>query len=313
MDFRDSVFETIRDLMRVDPAVMVVTNDMGAMVLDQIREAWPERVVNVGIAEQNMMSVCGGLALGGRKVFGFGIAAHLMSRGWEQIKLDICVPNLPVVLVGVGPGLAYGSDGPTHHGTEDVALASTLPNMAIFNPCDPVNTIQCVRQAYDWAGPGYLRLDKETITPIYAQEDDVSAGYKVFRDGDDVTVLSTGVLTHRALAAAAALAERGVEARVVDVFRLKPLDGATLEAAIGEAPRVVTVEEHNTTNAFGARVAVHLATRTSAPPLTPLGLPDAFLFGSASRPWAHDTYGLTPQGLVEAIMTALSRHERVAR
>jgi len=117
MDFRDSVFNTIRDIMRKDPAVMIVTNDMGAMVLDQIREEWPARVINVGIAEQNMMSVAGGLAQCGRKVFGFGIAAHVATRSWEQIKLDICALNLPVVIVGVGPGLAYGNDaGFAQHG-----------------------------------------------------------------------------------------------------------------------------------------------------------------------------------------------------
>ncbi|WP_413204337.1 transketolase family protein [Rhodospirillum sp. A1_3_36] len=303
MDFRDSVFEAIRDLMRVDPAVMVVTNDMGAMVLDQIREEWPGRVVNVGIAEQNMMSLCGGLALAGRKVFAFGIAAHVATRCWEQIKLDICAPNLPVVIVGVGPGLAYGNDGPTHHATEDLALMATLPNMAIYNPCDPINTIQCVRLAYAQGGPGYLRLDKERIEPVYELDEDVSQGFKVLREGADVTILSTGVLTIQVLKAAALLEEEGIMARVVDVFRLKPLDDAAIEAFIGTPKRVVTVEEHNISNAFGARIALHLARRANAPPLTTLGLPDAFLFGSASRAWVHQASGLTPDGLAATIIS----------
>lgn len=305
MDFRDSVFNTIRDIMRKDPAVMIVTNDMGAMVLDQIREEWPARVINVGIAEQNMMSVAGGLAQCGRKVFGFGIAAHVATRSWEQIKLDICALNLPVVIVGVGPGLAYGNDGPTHHATEDVSLMLALPNMAVYNPCDPISTILCTQQAYERGGPGYLRLDKESVTPVTALDDDISQGFKVLRDGKQATLLATGILTHRVLEAAELLDAQGIKVRVVDVFRLKPLTAQDLDQAIGKSARVFTIEEHNVANGFGAFIATHLATR-GGPPLTILGLPDQFLFGSASRPWAHEQFGLTPAAIAATVQRTLS-------
>jgi transketolase len=305
MDFRDSVFNTIRALMQEDPAFMVLTNDMGAMILDQIKDAEPDRVINVGIAEQNMMSVAGGLALAGRRVFCFGIAAHIATRCWEQLKLDVCAPKLPVILIAAGPGLSYGNDGPTHHATEDLALLRALPNMAIFNPSDAVNAAQCVRLASHHQGPAYLRLDRESIAPRHDPADSGAQGWRVFREGRDVTILSTGIILGAALEAAERLAAEELSVRVVDVFRLKPLSDADLAQAVGTPHRVVTVEEHNTTAGFGAAVAMHLATQQNSPPLTVLGLPDRFLFGSASRSWAHQEFGLTAEGIAASVRAAM--------
>ncbi|HEU0118788.1 MAG TPA: transketolase C-terminal domain-containing protein [Alphaproteobacteria bacterium] len=298
MDFRDSVFDAIIDIMKVDPSVIGLTNDMGAMRLDQMRKDWPERVINIGIAEQNMMSVMGGLARAGKVVFGFGIGAHVATRGWEQIKLDICGLNLPVTLVGVGGGLAYGNDGITHHATEDVALMLTLPNMAIYNPCDPQCTMLSIQHAYKRRGPAYLRLDKEQVKEIYVPRQDVSKGYVIFREGGDATLISTGVITYKALEAADLLATEGINIRVADISRIKPFD--SWKEVIGKGKRVYTLEEHNITNAMGSQVAVHLATH-GGPPLTMLGLPDQFLEGSAARPWAHEKFGLTPTAIAARI------------
>jgi transketolase len=303
MDFRDSLFDSIYEIMQTDPSVIVITNDMSALRLDQIRAEWPERVLNIGIAEQNMMSMAGGMARCGKKIFGFGIGAHLATRAWEQIKLDICALNLPVVIIGVGGGLAYGNDGITHHATEDLALMLTLPNMAIYNPCDPVCTMLSIRDAYKRGGPAYLRLDKEQVKEIYSFDHNVTQGYNVFRDGKDAVLLSTGVITYKALAAAEALAAAGVNVKVVDVSRPKPFND--WKKAIGEAKHVFTIEEHNITNGFGSQAAAYLATH-NGPPLTMMGLPDEFLHGSASRSWAHEKFGLTPEKIAIRIRTALA-------
>lgn len=305
MDFRDSLFESIHEIMRTDTSVIVITNDMAAMRLDQIRAEWPERVLNIGIAEQNMMSVAGGMARCGKKIFGFGIGAHLASRAWEQIKLDICALNLPVMIVGVGGGLAYGNDGVTHHATEDVALMLTLPNMAIYNPCDPVCTMLSVRHAYRRGGPAYLRLDKEPVKEIYTLDHDVAPGFAIFRDGKDAALLSTGIITYKALAAADLLAAHGIDIRVADVSRLKPFSDDAWKAALGNTKHVFTLEEHNVRNAFGSQAAIYLATHGGAP-LTMMGLPDGFLHGSASRPWAHDRFGLTPEKIAAHIKEVLA-------
>ncbi|MBT3360316.1 MAG: hypothetical protein HN403_11900 [Rhodospirillales bacterium] len=301
MDFRDAVFDTIRSIMREDADVVVATNDMGAMILDEIRAEMPERVINVGIAEQNLMAVSGGLALAGKKVYVFGISAHLVGRSLEHIKLDICVGNLPVVILGVGPGLAYGADGPTHHGTEDVAIMRALPNMTIFNPCDGISTAALVRAAYDLGSPAYVRVDKENIQPIYSPTDDFDCGFKIWQEGTDVTVLSTGVLTFQALAAAETLASEGVSVRVVDVFRLKPLDEGKLIDVMKESGAVLVCEEHTPNGGLASAIGNIIAQSRLNPKFRAATLPDVYLLGSASRAWAHDKFGLTSGDLAKLL------------
>ena len=133
-DFRDAAFESVFKIVAGDPSVMVLTNDMGAMGLSRIQESFPQQVLNVGISEQNMMSVAAGLALSGHRVFAYGIASHITSRCYEQLKLDVCALQIPVVLLGIGSGLSYGVDGPTHHSTHDCALLQTLHGMTIYIP-----------------------------------------------------------------------------------------------------------------------------------------------------------------------------------
>lgn len=301
MDFRDAVFDTIRSLMRDDPAVVVATNDMGAMILDQIRGEMPDRVVNVGIAEQNLVSVAGGMALAGKKVFVFGIASHLVGRALEQIRLDVCARNLPVIVLGVGPGLAYGADGPTHHGTDDVAIMRALPNMTIFNPCDGVATAGLVRAAHGLGTPAYVRVDKETIQPIYAVTDDYAKGLKVWRQGPDATLISTGVLTLQALTAADALAKDGLAVEVVDVFRLKPLNEAALLDILGRSRAVLVCEEHGPIGGLGSAVGELIARAGLTVRFRTASLPDTFLLGSASRSWAQEKFGLSAAALAEAL------------
>ncbi len=273
-DFRDSAFSVVHDLMRADPNVVVLCNDMGALGLDAIRAEFPQRAINVGIAEQNMMSLAGGLAATGKRVFVYGIIAHLM-RAWEQIKVDICMPNLPVTILGVGAGLSYASDGPTHHGTEDVALMRVLANMTIYNPADWVCCEAVAKMAYEAKTPHYIRLDKEQLENIYKPGHDFSLGYSIFGAPN---IIATGIETQRA--------RRG--GAVLDVYRLKPfpdidyvLDGMTV------------CDEHNPNGGLFSMVAEQCCTVASAT------LPDKFLTGSVARApiigdpvWVDDGYGM---------------------
>jgi transketolase len=163
-DFRDAVFAVVHELMRADSSIVVLTNDNGAWGLDTIREEFPARVVNVGVAEQNMMALAGGLASSGKRVFVYGQCAHLM-RGWELIKVCICLPNLPVTILGLG-GPSMWRDGPTHYGTEDLGLMRTLRNMTVCEPFEWGCVADCVKMAYEARTPHYIRFDKYAGEPL---------------------------------------------------------------------------------------------------------------------------------------------------
>ena len=269
-DFRDAVFAVIHDLMRQDENVVVLTNDNGAWGLDKIREEFPQRVVNVGVAEQNMMSLAGGLASAGKRVFAYGQCAHLM-RAWEQIKVGICIPNLPVTILGVGAGLSMGRDGPTHHAVEDVALMRVLANMTIYNPADWVCAEACVKMAYEARTPHYVRLDKEQLPNLYQPGHDFSRGFCGF--GDDVlhrAIFSTGIETWRARQKALRC--------VIDIFRLKPVPdfgGYFVDRCQDE---MEVWDEHNPSGGLYSIVAEALCGATR------IGLPDKFQGTIAREP-----------------------------
>jgi transketolase len=290
MDFRDALFSQIHELMRKDEDVVVITNDMGAFGFDQISEEFPERAVNLGIAEQNLISVSAGLAFAGKKVFAFGIASHVAFRCFEQIKLDMCVGNLPVVLIGMGPGLTYGNDGPTHHATEDVGALRCLPNLNIFNPCDAVAVGQSVHLAYQNAGPCFIRLDKEK-NPALWSEDDLAFkdGLKLVKDGSRTLIISTGVSTYRAMEAA-----KETEVGVVDILRLKPIAEDALMEIIQRFDRVIVIDEHVKTGSLYTALSEILVKFEMMKKVEAITLPDRFLMGSASRAWAHEEFGFTP-------------------
>lgn len=164
-DPRDTVFTAVHEIMRRDANAIVLNNDQGAMVLDQIKAEFPERVINCGIAEQNMMSVAAGLALCGRHVFVHGIIAHIVFRALEQIKIDICIHDLPVTILGIGAGLSYEMDGPTHWGIDDIPVMSVMPNLKIWDALTAEDAGRAVHESYERGRPGYIRMYKNgTLT-----------------------------------------------------------------------------------------------------------------------------------------------------
>lgn len=306
LDFRDAVFNSVHAVMRSDANAVCLTNDMGAMGLDTIRAEFPARVINVGIAEQNMMSVAGGLAYSGKSVFVYGIVAHVTARCFEQIKLDICVPNLPVTILGVGAGLAYGVDGPTHHGVEDIAILRALGNMHIYNPADAVTASAAVALAHASHRPSYVRMDKEVLPPLYPDSQDFSQGLAVVAPGEDVVIVSSGVLTWTAREAAQALGAQGLSVRVVDLYRLKPVNTELLARQLLGVHAVVTLEENVAAGGVGSLVAEVMAAQGMAIKLHRLSLGDGFLLGSASREWAAERFGLSASNVEQVVRQALA-------
>lgn len=297
-DFRDAVFERVFQIVGRDPRSIVLTNDMGAMGLSHIQESFPKQVINVGISEQNMMSVAAGLALSGKFVFVYGIASHITTRCYEQLKLDVCALNVPVVLLGMGPGLSYGADGPTHHSTHDCALLQTLHGMTIYIPADDVAARGVVEQAYMAGTPAYIRIDKDPYETVYTSKThDFSLGLSTVQQGESLCVVTNGIMLHRVREAATELLQEGIELTIVDVYRLNPCNESLLVEVCHGAQAIVTVEEHGRTGGIGSLVGRLLSEEGIGIPFKGLSLGDEIMFGSASRSWAYAQYGLEKENL----------------
>ena len=316
-DFRDAAFDAIRQILKNDRRVIVLINDMGAMGLDVLRDEYPGHVVNMGIAEQNLMSVAAGLAQTDRVVFVYGITSHMTLRCLEQFRLDACAMKLPVILLGVGSGLAYGADGPTHHAVNDLGAMGSIPGLTILNPADGLATSALVAWAYRQRGPAYVRLDKEAHQPLYDSSFfDSQNGFSILRRGADLALVSTGMLVHRAIQVADVLASEGIHASVIDVFRLAPMNIHGIREALQQIPLMVSFEEHAGPGGLGSRLA-ELIVDTELPiRCQRMMLPEKIFFGTATRQWIHDECGLslenickTVRGLIGNPMASSSLHE----
>jgi len=301
MDLRDAFFGEVHEIARRDPHVTFITADMGAWSLTRFRKELPDQFLNVGISEQNMVSVAAGLALGGQRVFVYAIAPFLALRCLEQIKVDLCQMNLPVTLAAGGPGFTYASDGPTHHAIEDVAVMRVLPNLTIYNPSDPTTMQAAARSAYENDGPTYVRIDKGQQPCLHPGNCLYEHGANRLRPGSDVLILSTGVMTHIACRVVDGLRKRNINAGVVDVFRLKPLDHDWLCHEIQQYHSVVTLEEHITHGGFGSLIVEALCDQELRVRVKRIGLPDVYPTAYGSRQWLQRSYGLDPTTLVDEI------------
>lgn len=300
-DPRDVVFDALYEIIANDPNAFLVTNDMGALGVDRIRESHPGQFLNLGIAEQNLISVAAGLASTGKTVFTFGILSHMTARCYEQLRLDVCALGVPVIGIASGAGLSYGVDGPTHHGVYDLGLLRGLPGMAVYNPADARTAGACVDLSYREKKPALIRLDKEAPEPLYEKGADFTDGMKLLQPGSDGILVATGCSVHRAAEAARRLSEDGIHVAVLDMFRLKPIDQEHLTALLQAAPLVVSVEEHSKIGGLASLLAETIAEMESRPRFRRLSMEDEFLLGSTSRAWAEEHRGLGPEGIVAAV------------
>lgn len=298
VDMRDAFFDELNRIASEDRNTLLLTDDQGALSLDWMRQNLPNQYFNVGIAEQNLVSVAAGLALGGKVPFIYGIATFMTMRCYEQIRDDLCALGLPVTIVASGPGYTYASDGPTHHATNDVAIMRTLPGMTILSPSDAASTSNFVRMAHQQQGPTYVRIEKGTLGKIYKDGHDFSAGFDVLIEGADLIIVSTGYMVQQAINVVEELRHHGIRAGLLDLYRLKPVDGPSLLNAIGAVPRIATLEEHSFIGGLGSIVSEILADEGQATPIKRFALPDRFMYEYGSRDWllaqdGLDTYNVT--------------------
>lgn len=290
------------------PELIVMDADLaGATMTNGFAKAFPERFLDMGIAEADMMGVAAGLAACGKKVFATSFAMFAAGRAWEQVRNSICYPRLGVKVVGSHGGLSVGEDGATHQCIEDFALMRVIPGMTVLCPCDGNEMTAAVEALLNYDGPAYMRLGRlavETVTdaiPGYRFE--IGKGIQL-ADGSDVTIIAIGMMVQEALKAADLLKAEGISARVIDMHTIKPLDTDLVLKAAKETGCIVTSEEHNVIGGLGSAVSEFLS-ETCPTPVVKHGVNDVF-GRSGKAPLVMKAYGLTPEGIAEKARAAIA-------
>ncbi len=277
---------------------------------DTFKKKFPERFINMGIAEQNMMSTAAGLASCGKIVFASSFAMFAAGRAFEQIRNSIAYPNLNVKIGATHAGISVGEDGATHQCLEDIAIIRSIPNMIVINPADDVEARAAVKAAAEHNGPVYLRFGRLGVPVIFDENTykfEIGKGVTL-KEGTDVTVFATGLMVEAALDAAKILSEQGITAKVVNIHTIKPIDRDMIIKSAKETGAVVTCEEHNVIGGLGSAVAEVLCEEYPVP-MVRVGVKDCFGKSGVPAQLLKD-YGLTAQDVVSAVKEAVSKKNR---
>lgn len=299
---RDTFSDTLYDIAKKDERVILVTSDTGAICHDEFKQKLSKQYINIGIAEQNMIGVAAGLAMAGKIVYTYAIVPFASMRCYEQIRVDLCCMNLAVTVVGVGAGYDYSTLGPTHHGTEDIALMRTLPCMTVFSPSDSIMADALARISYDLSGPKYIRLDRTGFPLIYKdRKEDFLKGMTVLKTGKDLYIIATGRMVYNALQIAEKLSKYSIDTGVVDFYRIKPINEELLFEIIDETPHLVTLEEHFVTGGVGSAISEILISKGKNIRFRRFGIPDEFCRRYGSREYLQEFNKLDIKTVAESL------------
>jgi len=295
---RTKLIATITELAEKNDNLYFLVGDLGYSVVEGFKERFPDRFYNMGVAEQNMMGVAAGLALTGATVFTYSFANFTTFRCLEQIRNDICYHNLNVKIIGIGTGFSYGTLGMTHFGIEDLAVMTALPNMTVITPCDSVETALAVNASAAWCGPCYIRIRRHQEPIIHRNTSpDFTIGKGIIiKEGTDVTLIATGWILNKVIAAAGLLEADHISARVISMHTTKPLDNRIVLDAAKETRGILTVEDHCVMG-LGSAVAMVLATSGCSVPFVTLGLMENYSYGVGSEEYHLNKNGLSADAI----------------
>ena len=301
---RNAFVDTIFNLTKDDKNIILMTGDLGFGVLTKYWETYPDNFINAGIAEQNMTAVAAGLALEGNCVFTYSIANFPTLRCIEQIRDCVAYHNANVKIVSIGAGFAYGGAGITHHGTEDLAMMRTIPNMTVFSPADKYEAIAVTKEAHKLQGPCYIRLGKGKEADIHKEALlSYTAGEGIeICDGDSVAILSTGAISSEAFIATKKLQNEGISIAFCTFPTIKPIDKKLIKKFATKCSLILTVEEHNIIGGFGSAVAEVLAQlKNKKAVLKMIGLNDEFSSAVGDQSYLREYYHMTEKDIIEAV------------
>jgi len=321
-DIRDAFFDEIYDIGAKDKNVVILTNDMDVFSLRRFKKEFPDRFINMGVAEQNMINVAAGLSSCGKKVYIYGISSFVIFRCFEQIKFNICSMNLPVVIVGLGTGLSFEYDGPSHHVMHDVSAARALSELEVYNPCDEYSASHIAKMSHTHKQPMYVRIDKNKLSTVYTDHDTLDKkGWHGIRNyiGTDVLFISSGIMTSKASNISDQLVDFEYEVmdghgrmsiekickyiNVVDVWRVKPID-QSLKSALERMKYVFTFEEHSVEGGLGTSVAELIADNGLKCKLVRFGLNNQHIFKYGDRKYLQEEYDIDDN----ALLCQVSKH-----
>lgn len=306
---RDAFLERIWRAMAEDSKIFFTCADFGSPVLDRIRADFPERFVNVGIAEQNLINVSAGLALEGYTVFAYAIAPFITMRCYEQARVSLAllseVRPMNVNLIGVGAGYSYVVSGPTHQCYEDITLMRALPNFQVLSPADHVAASALFDTCVDAGGPKYLRFDAQVLPVVYESSiPDTSKGFHVHRSGEAICLVATGYMLHTAFKAAGQLAGEGIQVGVIDLFDLSRFSADALQSALKPYAGIVSLEEgFRGRGGLDSMLFEFISRRGLNARMLNIGVAGAYSFELGTRAELHEKVGIGPQAVLDGVRT----------
>ena len=304
---REAYGKALVKLSNINDKVVVLDADLSKSTKTaEFKAVAPERFINMGIAEGNMMGVAAGLATCGKIPFASSFAMFAAGRAFEQIRNSICYPKLNVKICATHAGLTVGEDGATHQSVEDISLMRSIPNMTVINPADAVETEAAILAVAEYDGPCYVRLGRlavETINDAENYKFEIGKGVTL-SEGSDVTIVATGMMVQLALEAKKELSKEGINARIINIHTIKPIDSELLVKAAKETGAIVTAEEHSIIGGLGSAVA-EAVTEEYPVPVVKVGIKDTF--GESGKPdQLLEKYGLTVEAIVNSAKRAIS-------
>lgn len=301
---RNAFAEEMTKLASEDKRIMLLSGDIGNNLFNNFKLAAPDRFYNCGVAEANMTGVAAGLAMMGLRPVTYTITPFATVRCLEQIRVDVCYHNVPVIIAGTGSGLSYASLGPTHHSCDDIGFMRMLPNMTILCPCDPIEVRSAVRAAFQLTSPVYIRLGKTGEPNLHKTSPNFVVGKSItMREGDDICILSTGNIMPVALEVAESLEKHNISVKVENFHTIKPLDTDSLKNIFLKYRLVATLEEHSLINGLGGAVAEWLCNQNKyKTKLLRFGTRDEFMPYVGEQDYAREYFNLTSEDICKKLL-----------
>lgn len=307
ISMRDAFLDELYNIARKDRRVVLISNDFGAPSLDKFRIDCASQFVHSGIAEQNMVNVATGLAMAGKIVYMYSIAPFLPLRCYEQLRVHLAFKRYHVTGVMVGAGYSYDLSGASHQALEDIGVMNALPGFSIYNSSDSVMGSALAKISYEEPGPKYIRFDREKFPDLYSKQNKFSDGIALLKEGKDLTIVATGIMVHQAFKVTSELAKYSVDAGIIDLYRIKPLNEKLLLNYLSKTKRIITLEEGFANSGIGSIISTVITESGEDLSLKIIGIPNKYLGPGKKREELHQLSGLDIKSIVNTTLEFLKR------